>query len=178
MHYYLHFIEAMCLFSFTRPVHPFCHSCARQVRCIVASLTDEKAELHDELQQQTQDGHSSSADHQDECGDDDESPAVATQWAPRLRANDALLAAAAASQHAQSSNSGSGSSRGGFDVVGSLISIYGSKELFVSEYRVMLAGKLLKLESYDTSREVSTLELLKLRFGDAAMHQCEIMVLN
>lgn len=154
--------------------------CPRQVRCIVASLTDEKAELHDELQQQTQDAHSSSADNQDECGDDDETPAVAAQWAPRLRANDALLAAAAASQHAQSSHSGgssgSGSSRGGFDIVGSLISIYGSKELFVSEYRVMLAGKLLKLESYDTSREVSTLELLKLRFGDAAMHQCEIMV--
>jgi len=147
----------------------------------VASLTDEKAELHDELQQQTQDAHGGSADNQDECGDDDETPAVAAQWTPRLRANDALLAAAAASQHAQSSTnsgvgSGSGSSRGGFDIVGSLISIYGSKELFVSEYRVMLAGKLLKLESYDTSREVSTLELLKLRFGDAAMHQCEIMV--
>ena len=150
------------------------------MRCIVASLTDEKAELHDELQQQTQDGHGSSADNQDECGEDDETPAVAAQWTPRLRANDALLAAAAASRHAQSTNSGggSGSSRGGFDIVGSLISIYGSKELFVSEYRVMLAGKLLKLESYDTSREVSTLELLKLRFGDAAMHQCEIMVRN
>lgn len=60
--------------------------------------------------------------------------------------------------------------------MGMLISIYGSKELFVSEYRLMLAGKLLKKESYDTSREVATLELLKLRFGEAPMHQCEIMV--
>ena len=40
----------------------------------------------------------------------------------------------------------------------------------------MLAGKLLKNVSYDTSREVATLELLKLRFGEAAMHHCEIMV--
>jgi anaphase-promoting complex subunit 2 len=57
-----------------------------------------------------------------------------------------------------------------------LISIYGSKELFVSEYRLMLADKLLNNLDYNTDREVRNLELLKLRFGEASLHQCEIMI--
>jgi len=57
-----------------------------------------------------------------------------------------------------------------------LISIYGSKELFVNEYRLMLADKLLNNVEYNTDKEVQNLELLKLRFVEASLHQCEIMV--
>ena len=39
--------------------------------------------------------------------------------------------------------------------------------------RVMLADKLLAKADYECSREVRTLELLKLRFGDANLHNCE-----
>ena len=39
--------------------------------------------------------------------------------------------------------------------------------------RVMLADKLLGKADYECSREVRTLELLKLRFGDANLHNCE-----
>ena len=35
-----------------------------------------------------------------------------------------------------------------------LVNIYGSSQLFVSEYRNMLADRLLQLCSYDTTREV------------------------
>jgi anaphase-promoting complex subunit 2 len=42
-----------------------------------------------------------------------------------------------------------------------LVGIYGSKELFVNEYRVMLAEKLLNKSDYDTDRDIRTLELLK-----------------
>lgn len=38
----------------------------------------------------------------------------------------------------------------------------------------MLADKLLAKADYDCSREVRTLELLKLRFGDANLHNCEV----
>lgn len=44
-----------------------------------------------------------------------------------------------------------------------LVGIYGSKELFVNEYRVMLAEKLLNKSDYDTDRDIRTLELLKVR---------------
>lgn len=57
-----------------------------------------------------------------------------------------------------------------------LVSIYGSKELFVSEYRLMLADKLLNNLDYHTDKEVQNLELLKLRFGEASLHHCEIMI--
>ena len=50
------------------------------------------------------------------------------------------------------------------------------QELFVTEYRFMLADKLVNNLAYDTNKEVQNLELLKLRFGESSMHQCEIMV--
>jgi anaphase-promoting complex subunit 2 len=56
------------------------------------------------------------------------------------------------------------------------VNIYGSRELFVNEYRLMLADKLLQNLEYDTDRDVQTLELLKLRFGEDSLQQCEIMV--
>ncbi|RLN98249.1 hypothetical protein BBJ28_00000036 [Nothophytophthora sp. Chile5] len=56
------------------------------------------------------------------------------------------------------------------------VNIYGSRELFVNEYRMMLADKLLQNLEYDTDRDVQTLELLKLRFGEESLQQCEIMV--
>ena len=57
-----------------------------------------------------------------------------------------------------------------------LVQIYGSNELFVTEYRFILADKLLKRDDFDTDKEVRTLELLKLRFGESSMHACEVMV--
>lgn len=62
------------------------------------------------------------------------------------------------------------------DIVSLLVDIYGSKELFVTEYRAMLAERLLTKAAYDTDREVRTLELLKLRFGDEAMLLCDVML--
>lgn len=49
------------------------------------------------------------------------------------------------------------------DIISMLVGIYGSKELFVNEYRVMLAEKLLNKSDYDTDRDIRTLELLKVR---------------
>lgn len=77
------------------------------------------------------------------------------------------------------------------DILAMLVSIYGSKQLFVNEYRRMLADKLLKLQTtvnsvlqknvslvdyYNTDKEVHTLELLKLRFGETSMRNCEVMI--
>ena len=41
---------------------------------------------------------------------------------------------------------------------------------------MMLADRLLQNLKYDTDRDVQTLELLKLRFGEESLQQCEIMV--
>ena len=39
--------------------------------------------------------------------------------------------------------------------------------------RTMLAGRLLNRGGYDCEREIRTLELFKLRFGDTSLHNCE-----
>ena len=50
------------------------------------------------------------------------------------------------------------------DIISMLVNIYGSKELFVNEYRSLLSNRLLAQRSYDTDKEIRYLELLKLRY--------------
>ncbi|XP_059850337.1 anaphase-promoting complex subunit 2 [Hypanus sabinus] len=69
-----------------------------------------------------------------------------------------------------------GSKRRSSDIITLLVSIYGSKELFINEYRTLLADRILHHFSYITCREIRNLELLKLRFGEAQMHFCEVML--
>lgn len=61
------------------------------------------------------------------------------------------------------------------DVVGSLISLFESKETFVKEMQNMLADRLLEKRT-DFDQEMSVLELLKVRFGDNALQACEVML--
>ncbi|RHY20350.1 hypothetical protein DYB32_010055, partial [Aphanomyces invadans] len=62
------------------------------------------------------------------------------------------------------------------DLLSSLVSIYANQTVFVNEYRMMLAERLLSAKDFNTDRDVHTLELLKLRFGDARLQQCDIMI--
>jgi anaphase-promoting complex subunit 2 len=48
-------------------------------------------------------------------------------------------------------------------VLALLVSIYGTTDLFVSEYRLLLSDKLLANVQYDTDQELATMELLKMR---------------
>lgn len=61
------------------------------------------------------------------------------------------------------------------DVIDSLISLFDSKETFVKELQALLSDRLLqKRDEYD--KEISVLELLKVRFGDSALQACEVML--
>jgi len=62
------------------------------------------------------------------------------------------------------------------DIISMLINIYGSKELFVNEYRTILADRILTQLNYDTEKEIRYLELLKVKFGEAQLHFCEVML--
>ncbi|KAM0803621.1 hypothetical protein BDR22DRAFT_801479 [Usnea florida] len=61
------------------------------------------------------------------------------------------------------------------DVIGSLISLFESKDVFVKEFQNILGERLLKKE-YEFDKEIHVLELLKLRFGEAALQACEVML--
>ncbi|KAJ3681820.1 hypothetical protein LUZ60_014393 [Juncus effusus] len=62
------------------------------------------------------------------------------------------------------------------DILELMVSIIGSKDQLVNEYRVMLAEKLLNKSDYDIDSEIRTLELLKIHFGESSMQKCEIML--
>lgn len=61
------------------------------------------------------------------------------------------------------------------DVIGSLISLFDSRDIFVKELQAVLAERLLKNKP-DFNQEISVLEHLKLRFGDSALQGCEVML--
>ena len=57
-----------------------------------------------------------------------------------------------------------------------VVRIYGSKEMFVNEYRNLLASRLLNQLSFDTDREIRHLEMLKWRFEEQSLHECDVML--
>lgn len=61
------------------------------------------------------------------------------------------------------------------DVIGSLISLFETKEVFVKEFQKVLGEMLLK-QGQDFEKETRVLELLKLRFGEASLQACEVML--
>ncbi|XP_012233242.2 anaphase-promoting complex subunit 2 isoform X1 [Linepithema humile] len=62
------------------------------------------------------------------------------------------------------------------DIISMLVNVYGSQDLFVNEYRTLLADRLLSQLNYHTEREIRHLELLKRRFGENQLHYCEVML--
>jgi anaphase-promoting complex subunit 2 len=62
------------------------------------------------------------------------------------------------------------------DIVPMLVNIYGSKSLFVKEYRKLLSDRLLLNQHFDTEEEIRNLEFLKIRFGESELHNCEVML--
>jgi anaphase-promoting complex subunit 2 len=122
------------------------------VRCVVSSLTQTKdSDLHGELRR------GGSLEYGDDEEDEEKGPG--DNWEPRKRDRDF-----------------SGEGVRGLDVLALLVSLYGSTDLFVTEYRSLLADKLLTNLLYNTDEELGTLELLKVRFGEEKLHSCEVML--
>jgi anaphase-promoting complex subunit 2 len=61
------------------------------------------------------------------------------------------------------------------DVIGSLTSLFESKDVFVKELQTTLGDRLLKNKP-DFDLEISVVDLLKTRFGDNALQACEVML--
>ncbi|KAI5119040.1 hypothetical protein M0805_005906 [Coniferiporia weirii] len=62
------------------------------------------------------------------------------------------------------------------DVISTLVSIYDSKDLFVKELQVLLAQRLLAITDGKFEKERRNIEILKVRFGEAPLQVCEVML--
>ena len=148
------------------PVRTYLRGRSDTVRCIITNLTDQGADLYQELRQHgpLEDTIATNSDAQNDdqdMNDEDEPPGMDWMPPPPL--------------HEERVTFFEGQGRN-LDILSILVSIYGSKVLFVDEYRLMLADRLLATLDFNTDSHVHTLELLKLRFGDVSMRHCEIMI--
>jgi anaphase-promoting complex subunit 2 len=130
------------------------------IRCVISLLTEKKDDFQNEF-------HDGGLLEYGLDSDDETAQVITAQtcddWSPPLRIHDFT-------QFGQSS------SQSDKDILSILVSIYGTTDLFVSEYRSILADRLLGNLDYDIDNEVATLELLKLRFGEESLHSCEVML--
>lgn len=151
----------------TEPVRSYLRRRRNTVRCIITSLTDQEVggDLYEELRRQDARPLEHVKSENDSDDEDDHPPDFDWQPPPPITKPKGTFFA--------STGVAKG---GGGDILSMLVSIYGSKELFVNEYRLMLADKLLANLDFNTDKEVHTLELLKLRFGELSMRNCEIMI--
>lgn len=145
----------------TKPVREYLRGREDTIRCIITSLTEEETggDLYAELRRMDAKPLEETFDEED----DEVMPTFDWMPPPSILKRRGVISGRV------------GKVRAG-DILSMLVGIYGSKELFVNEYRVMLADKLLSNLEYDTDKEVHNVELLKLRFGEASMRQCEVMV--
>ncbi|XP_044760481.1 anaphase-promoting complex subunit 2 isoform X2 [Coccinella septempunctata] len=142
--------SSQLLDAVTEPIHEYLRTRSDTVRCVVTSLTEEGP---NDLAEELVSGEVMQPEEEDE---DDW-----MNWVPPPK-----------NPIPTESKTKSKSS----DIITMLINVYGSKELFVNEYRTLLADRLLSQLSCDTEKEIRYLELLKLRFGDAQLNYCEVML--
>ena len=57
-----------------------------------------------------------------------------------------------------------------------LVGVFGGRDRFLSEFRLMLAGRLLTLPGYDCERESQSVEMMKLKFGEEELVECQVML--
>ena len=62
------------------------------------------------------------------------------------------------------------------DIVSIFTNIYGSKELFISEYRTLLADRITTKFEFDFETELSNLAKLEAKFGESYFTYCQVML--
>ncbi|XP_015433564.1 PREDICTED: anaphase-promoting complex subunit 2 [Dufourea novaeangliae] len=139
--------------TITEPIKVYLRTREDTVRCVVSDLLDDSSsDLADELVK----GETLQLDDYS----DEEENEDWNKWMP-----DPVDADPAKSAQRRVS-----------DIISMLVSVYGSQDLFVNEYRTLLADRLLSQLNYHTEREIRHLELLKRRFGENQLHYCEVML--
>lgn len=148
--------NGILLQTVTEPVKEYLRKCRTDtVRCVVTSLIeDTPSDLAEELARSEIQAEENER-NQDEMNN-------WQNWNPDPI--DALESEKSSPQNRKS------------DIISMIVDIYGSKELFVNEYRNLLAERLLTQLDFNAEKEIRNLELLKLRFGESLLHNCEVML--
>ncbi|XP_053674106.1 anaphase-promoting complex subunit 2-like [Anopheles nili] len=149
--------SAVLLRSITKPIKDYLRGRTDTVRCVVTSFTgDGTSDLAEELAKN--ENVKPKATESDKIDSDDWK-----NWQP-----DPVNIAPAALKYLTLNKQA--------DIISMVVDIYGSKEIFVNEYRNLLAERLLSQVEFNPEKEVKHLELLKSRFGESLLHSCDVML--
>jgi anaphase-promoting complex subunit 2 len=149
------------------PIRDYLRARKDTIRCVVAMLTDDEHEAAAAALLAELAAAGGAGGCGDEGGRDLDGPGADA---------DALAEAARWEPDPAEADPERGERAAASDIISLLVGIYGGKELFVAEYRATLGERLLAKGGYDCARELRTLELLKLRFGEAALRGAEVML--
>ncbi|PLW15690.1 hypothetical protein PCANC_14344 [Puccinia coronata f. sp. avenae] len=141
-----------------QPVRVYLRSREDTIRCIVTSLVEPGHSLGDELDQIPENDHapqglSSGLPIQEE------NDYQLTDWTP-----DPVDAPIGYKSLLKD------------DVIESLVSIYENRDGFVKELQTLLASRLLAVKGFDVTQELTRIEILKGKFGEANLQPCDIML--
>ncbi len=155
----------------SEPIKNYLRNRPETVRCVVLTMTtDANGELSEELANELGSSEEiENANGNNSNVDDENDPMLAEKWEPIPYDKDFKI-------HHSNSTTNSTNVTENIDIIGKLIQIYGSNELFVNEYQYVLGEKLLNHMKLDIDQEIVNLESLKKRFGDAAMSTCDSML--
>lgn len=167
------------LFKVADPIRRYLRDRPDTIRCIVANLVGDDSDSPDSLLDDTLDPHGPSGGAGGEAG-----------RAGQLLVNPAMMVDDYSDPNWDPEPLDAGpefrANKPG-DVLSTLVSIYDSQDLFVKELQVLLAQRLLSIpitsnpdnpnETVEKiEKERRNIEILKLRFGEAALGVCEVML--
>ncbi|KAG8958521.1 hypothetical protein FRC03_009040 [Tulasnella sp. 419] len=141
--------QGSLLFSVADPIRKYLRARPDTIRTIVQSLVDPNSEFV--------------------AGEDEVKPLQDTQWMHDDYADFSWMPEPADAEPEFRTTRAT-------DIISTLVSIYDSRDLFVKELQVLLAKRLLEARNEDHEAEVRNLEILKLRFGDAPLQVCDVMM--
>lgn len=151
--------SGVILETVTAPIKEYLRKRNDTVRCVVTSLTEEgPTDLSEELakgENVMERGTTTGAEEIGPDWDKWQPEPVGLEPSIQLRPTKAVRSA---------------------DIISMIVDIYGSKELFMNEYRNLLADRLLTHLEFNPEKEIRNLELLKLRFGETLLHKCGVML--
>lgn len=149
----------------SEPIKEYLRSRKDTLRCIVKTiLSDDNPELYQQLGTQFVSIPNVSRDKRNEgyiSSDEDEQAAEKWEPLPLSKNEEAFFISARRRQS---------------DIISTLVNIYGSQQEFIKVYTQMFDQRLINDKNMSYEKELFNLELMKKRFGDRKMDDCEVML--
>ncbi|KAN0035538.1 hypothetical protein ACTA71_004812 [Dictyostelium dimigraforme] len=160
-----------------KPIREYLSQREDTIRCIISSLTDESNEIYQELcNYDPQDEDNSNLNSNQNAIFGGGNGDLYVDEGDHFSSDDFKIICNPNKIGGINNNNNNNNNNNKKDTISHLVNIYDGIDLFINEYRSMLSDRLLSVVDFDLDKEIKNVELLKLRFGDSVLFNCEIMI--